>query len=556
MHIVYIFRHSKHNDEEIRYSLRSVARYAPWVRKVWIFGDRPAWISSDSRIIEHVPHDSIAWVTGYRTPVTSTFLLLYLIALSPEIESEFLLFADDYVLLRDLSVADAVKPRYLLKFNPSSENRGTGLFKEALCRTHDVLRRLKLPCLNYEVHVPVRFTKRQILAAIRDFRPYLSEDRFFSPLAKTAILNHAQLRENFSPVKLADEKTYAGFHREPSPYEEIVQRCDGKLFLNYDDEGFGPDMRRFVKVQFPQPCPYETGYTGAITVSPSYSSSSEERETPFFTENVSTITNVGLSAQESSTSSVITDVALGIPTPGQSLPSNEPSRCAVLVPYRGAIATACENGLQELERRGYVVRRIAGFSAIDRARCQIASDALHDGFEETLWIDSDVGFRPDDVDRLRRRGLPLCCGIYPKKGRRSLAAHVIPGTKEIVFGKKGGLIEVLYVGAGFLHVRREVYEQMIHRLGLPSCSADGKRPLVPFFQPLVRSRGESHWYLSEDFAFCHRARLCGIPIIADSTIRLHHIGESSFSWEEAGADRQRFDTYRYRLSSGSDGTEA
>ena len=55
-----------------------------------------------------------------------------------------------------------------------------------------------------------------------------------------------------------------------------------------------------------------------------------------------------------------------------------------------------------LERRGYVVRRVVGFSAIDQGRNQLATDAMAEGFEETMWIDSDVGFEPEAVDALRR----------------------------------------------------------------------------------------------------------------------------------------------------------
>ena len=103
---------------------------------------------------------------------------------------------------------------------------------------------------------------------------------------------------------------------------------------------------------------------------------------------------------------------------------------------------------------GYVVRRVEGYSAIDQARNQLASDALRDGFAETLWIDSDVGFDPDDVEKLRRHGLPITCGIYPKKGQRELAMHVLPGTQRFQFGVQGGLHEILYAAAGFLHIRR------------------------------------------------------------------------------------------------------
>src|SRR5438034_8525843 len=67
--VVYLFRHSKHGDEEIRFSLRSVAKNLSFIRKVWIFGDRPAFLADDHSIIEHVPHEYIAPLLGFKTPV-------------------------------------------------------------------------------------------------------------------------------------------------------------------------------------------------------------------------------------------------------------------------------------------------------------------------------------------------------------------------------------------------------------------------------------------------------------------------------------------------------
>ena len=66
----------------------------------------------------------------------------------------------------------------------------------------------------------------------------------------------------------------------------------------------------------------------------------------------------------------------------------------ILVPVAGSIHPRCEAALSELEEQGYSVRRVPGYSAIDQARNQMATDALEDGFAATLWVDSDVGFLP------------------------------------------------------------------------------------------------------------------------------------------------------------------
>jgi hypothetical protein len=203
-----------------------------------------------------------------------------------------------------------------------------------------------------------------------------------------------------------------------------------------------------------------------------------------------------------------------------------------------------------LERRGYRVSRVHGYKQIDLARCQMASDALAAGCQETFWIDADTGFHPDMVDRLRANNLPIVCGIYPKKSKRELAIHALPGTKEILFGKGGGPLEIQYAPTGFLLVRREVYDKLREQLQLPECRADTGRTLFPFYAPLIRPDGDGWWYLAEDFAFCERARMCGYKIIADTTIRLLHIGAYSYGWEDAGRAIPRYSTYKFQLTDG------
>jgi hypothetical protein len=87
----------------------------------------------------------------------------------------------------------------------------------------------------------------------------------------------------------------------------------------------------------------------------------------------------------------------------------------ILVPVGSTIEPRCEAALAALERRGYAVRRVLGYSAIDFGRSTMASEALADGLDELMWIDSDIVFQPDDVETLRGRGVPLECGIYAKK---------------------------------------------------------------------------------------------------------------------------------------------
>jgi hypothetical protein len=225
-----------------------------------------------------------------------------------------------------------------------------------------------------------------------------------------------------------------------------------------------------------------------------------------------------------------------------------PSRCVVLVPVAGAIEPACDDALRELERRGYVVWRVRGYSAIDAARNQMASDALAQGFDELMWIDADVVFDADDVDKLRQHDLPLVCGIYAKKACRQFACAFLPETRAVVFGVEGGLREILYCGFGFVLTRRVLYETMHRQLELPVCNQRFQSPLSPYFASLIAGEGEQTWYLGEDFSFCERARRCGFRVMADTTIRLWHVGSYRFGWEDADRDVERFTDYTFHVA--------
>ncbi|MFO0636272.1 MAG: hypothetical protein U0168_25860 [Nannocystaceae bacterium] len=229
--------------------------------------------------------------------------------------------------------------------------------------------------------------------------------------------------------------------------------------------------------------------------------------------------------------------------------SNE--SCVVLVPVGNRIEPACEAALRELERRGYAVQRVYGFSAIDQGRNVMATRALDEGFEEMMWIDADVAFHPQDVERLRRHQLPLCCGIYPKKGQRAFAFNFLPETQSVRFGEHGGLQRIDRAGMGFVHTRRAVYERIVAACSLPSCNEIYGERMLPFFQPMIVPDAVGHSYLPEDFAFCERARQAGIEIVADTSIRLWHIGSYPYGWEDAGREVQRFTDFTFHITPGN-----
>jgi hypothetical protein len=226
----------------------------------------------------------------------------------------------------------------------------------------------------------------------------------------------------------------------------------------------------------------------------------------------------------------------------------DPSRCVVLTPIGGYLEPECARGLAQLEARGYHVRALPRYAAIDQGRSQMATDALLDDYEALMWIDSNIGFEADAVDMLREHDLPVVCGIYPHQGKRELACNLLPGTPRIVFGDGGGLVEIRYAAMGFCFTQRTVYEQMIEHEALPVCNKQFDHITVPYFLPLLLPQeDDNYWYMSPEYSFCERARRSGFSIMADTRFRLSQIGRRSYYWEEAGTDSPRYATYEFNI---------
>ena len=221
----------------------------------------------------------------------------------------------------------------------------------------------------------------------------------------------------------------------------------------------------------------------------------------------------------------------------------------MLVPHLNGILWECEQALRELERRGVRVVRREGCSAIDVARNDMASDALHDGFEAILFIDADIGFDPRDALRLLARPEPVLTGVYAKKGSREMASRFADGIDLVRFRADApGPYPLKAAAARFLRVRAAVLRRMIAELGLPLCNTRWGRGCWPFFHPAIVPDDSGGWhYLGEDWAFSHRLAQIGVTPLADTSIRLWHYGRHGFGWEDFRADTVRYRSYTYRI---------
>lgn len=254
--IVYIFCHSQNEDQELLYSLRSVALHLPYIRKVWIFGDRPEFLTDDLAVAQHIPHEYTARIGRYKLPLRNNLLMTFLASLIPELAFDFMWFADDYVILTHLSQEELTKVRVLEDLS-KVKNRGGGLWKQSLWRTYELLNRLGYSGLNFSGHVPLPYTKKRVFDAFCDLQDFVTEDRFFGLLCHTSIFNHALRHESLPLVSIVAEDQYIGFHDTMASFDEIGKKCSGKTFMNFDDKAFNDGMKKYLAERFPQKSKFE-----------------------------------------------------------------------------------------------------------------------------------------------------------------------------------------------------------------------------------------------------------------------------------------------------------
>lgn len=104
------------DNEELRYSLRSIEKYAPWVRHIYIVtdGQIPSWLDIDSPRLTVVPHRDIFQNTSH-LPVFSSPAIEWSLDNIPGLSEWFLYFNDDVFLGAPVFPEDFVSQRGVQK---------------------------------------------------------------------------------------------------------------------------------------------------------------------------------------------------------------------------------------------------------------------------------------------------------------------------------------------------------------------------------------------------------------------------------------------------------
>jgi hypothetical protein len=202
-------------------------------------------------------------------------------------------------------------------------------------------------------------------------------------------------------------------------------------------------------------------------------------------------------------------------------------------------------------------------SLITRARNYCADEFMRGDYTHLMFIDSDIGFDPNDVltlaammDENDPNGKKVMCGPYPKKTiaweKIKLAvekgyADEDPSRLEnfvgdYVFNPASGQsqvridepVKVLEGGTGFMMITKdafakfdEAYPDYKYRPDhIRTKHFDGSRKISMYFQALIDE--ESERYLSEDYMFCQWMSRIGVDVWMAPWMKMIHTGSYNF----------------------------
>lgn len=202
-------------------------------------------------------------------------------------------------------------------------------------------------------------------------------------------------------------------------------------------------------------------------------------------------------------------------------------------------------------------------SLITRARNYCCDEFMRSDAQHLMFIDSDIGFNPQDVialmslQALEEDKYDIIGGPYPKKciSWEKIKHAVDKGVADddpnvlerfvgdYVFNPKGGQasipiaepVEVLEIGTGFMMVSKKAMQKFYDSYKdqysykpdhVRTEHFDGSREILMFFQAEIDP--VSKRYLSEDYWFCQKAQAIDLKTWFCPWMKMQHVGTYIF----------------------------
>lgn len=187
-------------------------------------------------------------------------------------------------------------------------------------------------------------------------------------------------------------------------------------------------------------------------------------------------------------------------------------RILIAIPCMDQVPAQFAQSLATLNRVDETLVAFQISSLIYTARDELAKKAIELAADYVLWLDSDMVFNPDTLQRLLadiEEG-EIITGLYYRR---------VSPFSPVAF-KKLELVDGRFESEGLNDIPKELFEVEGCGFGCVLAPTDVFVDVASKFGKVF----EPYAGGGEDVAFCWRARQCGYKIICDPDIALGHVG--------------------------------
>jgi hypothetical protein len=155
---------------------------------------------------------------------------------------------------------------------------------------------------------------------------------------------------------------------------------------------------------------------------------------------------------------------------------------------------------------------------IEKARNEAVVQAVQANATHLMFIDSDMYFPPDGVDRLLAHKKDIVGGLYFGRMHPKPMAFRIKDNQSVSVDPRieHGVVEVDFIGTGFMLIDMKVFEKL-------------DPPFFSFsYHPEdigLPKTGDMFAPKGEDVFFCMYAKKNGFKVFCDTDLKLGHVGQ-------------------------------
>lgn len=199
----------------------------------------------------------------------------------------------------------------------------------------------------------------------------------------------------------------------------------------------------------------------------------------------------------------------------------------IALPCMDMVHTVFMKSLMGMNRVGQTGFAFSCSSLVYDARNTLAKQAVTEGYDRVLWLDSDMDFEPDLLEKLSSdmdEGRELVSGLYFKRKApikpviyKSLGYYknedesgVTPVAVSYEDYPKDSIFPIAACGFGGCLVSTDLIKRVGDKFGLP-------------FSPIMG--------FGEDLSFCSRVTDLGVEMFCDSRVKMGHVGLGSITEE-------------------------